>query len=387
MSSADLQVAVVAAEASGDILAASVLRGLGERCAPAGRLRAAGIGGPAMAATGFEAWWSIDELSVRGYIEVLREYPRLRRLRNDLRERVLAWRPDLFLGVDAPDFNLDLEVALRRAGVRTAHFIGPSVWAWRRERLTRIREAVDHMLLVFPFEPPLYEQAGIPATYVGHPLADAIDEHVDAAAARAGLGLAPDAAVVALLPGSRPAEIRYMASEFIATAAWLAARRPELRFVLPAAGTRQYETLRELLSRSTAAAAITLTQGRSHEALAACDVALVASGTATLEAALFRRPMVIAYRMAPVSYLIMRKMGYQPWIGLPNILCQDFVVPEFVQGAVRADAMGQALLAQLDDPALRERIAARFADLHGQLRRNCAARSAQVLLELAGRRP
>ena len=221
MRSADLQVAVVAAEASGDVLAASVLHGLSEGCAPIGRLAAAGIGGPAMAATGFDAWWSIDELSVRGYVEVLREYPRLRRLRRDLRERVLAWRPDLFLGVDAPDFNLDLEVALRRAGVRTAHFIGPSVWAWRRERLTRIREAVDHMLLVFPFEPPLYEQAGIPATYVGHPLADAIDERVDAAAARVGLGLAPDAAVVALLPGSRPAEVRYMTRTFVETAAWL----------------------------------------------------------------------------------------------------------------------------------------------------------------------
>ena len=386
MSSADLQLAVVAAEASGDVLAASVLRGLGERCAPTGTLKAAGIGGPAMAAAGFDAWWSIDELSVRGYVEVLREYPRLRRLRNDLRERVLAWRPDLFVGVDAPDFNLDLELALRRAGVRTAHFIGPSVWAWRRERLTRIREAVDHMLLVFPFEPPLYEQAGIPATYVGHPLADEIDEHVDSAAARIGLGLAPDATVVALLPGSRPAEIRYMAAEFIATAAWLAARRPELRFVLPAAGAGQYETLRDLLSRSPGGPAITLTQGRSHDALAACDVALVASGTATLEAALFKRPMVIGYRMAPISYLIMRKMGYQPWIGLPNILCQEFVVPEFVQGAARAQAMGPALLAQLDDPGLRERIAARFADLHGQLRCGCAARSAQVLLELAGRR-
>jgi lipid-A-disaccharide synthase len=387
MQSGDLQLAVVAAEASGDVLAASLLRGLAERCAPAGRLQAGGIGGPAMAAAGFDAWWSIDELSVRGYVEVLREYPRLRRLRNDLRDRLLAQPPDLFVGVDAPDFNLDLELALRRAGVRTAHFIGPSVWAWRRERLARVREAVDHMLLIFPFEPPLYEEAGIPATYVGHPLADVIDEQVDAGAARRALGLPADAPVVALLPGSRAAEIRYMAAEFIATAAWLAARRPELRFVLPAAGERQYESLRELLSRSPGAAAITLTQGRSHDALAACDVALVASGTATLETALFKRPMVIAYRMAAISYLIMRKMGYQPWIGLPNILCQEFVVPEFVQGAARADAMGPALLAQLDDPALRERIAARFADLHGQLRRNCAARSAEVLFNLAGPRP
>lgn len=379
--------AVVAAEASGDLLAGSVLDGLGRSLAARSQaLHAAGIGGPAMVAKDFDAWWSIDELSVRGYIEVLREYPRLRRLRNDLRERVRQWRPELFLGVDAPDFNLDLERDLRASGIRTAHFIGPSVWAWRRERLARVREAVDHMLLVFPFEPPIYQQAGIPATYVGHPLADVIAQCVDRPAARQALGLPPDATVVALLPGSRPAEIRYMAREFLETAAWLAARRPELRFVLPAAGARLYERLRELIAQSTVSASILLTEGRSHEVLAACDIALVGSGTATLETALFGRPMVIAYRMAPVSYWIMRKMGYLPWVGLPNILCNDWVVPEFIQQAATPPAMGQALLAQLDDPALRERITARFVDLHGQLRQGCAQRAAQVLLELAERR-
>ena len=385
MPAGDMKLAVVAAEASGDLLAARVLQGLAMRCGPDRTLTARGIGGPSMGGQGFEAWWSIDELSVRGYVEVLREYPRLRRMRNTLRERVLDWRADLFLGVDAPDFNLDLEVALRGQGMRVAHFIGPSVWAWRRERLARIREAVDHMLLVFPFEAPLYAQAGIAATYVGHPMADAIPETIDRAPIREALALPVNATVVALLPGSRPAEIRYMADEFIATADWLAARRPELRFVLPAAGERQYEALRARLARSTTRASILLTQGRSHEALAACDVALVASGTATLEAALFRRPMVIAYRMAPISYLIMRKMGYLPWVGLPNILCNDWVVPEFIQRAASAPAMGQALLTQLDDPALRERISDRFADLHGQLRRGCADRAAEVLLELADR--
>ncbi len=378
-----LPVAVVAAEASGDLLAASVLDGLAMKCSPDRPLKAAGIGGPRMDRTGFESWWSIDELSVSGYAEVLRQYPRLRRLRRDLRERVLAWRPALFLGVDAPDFNLDLELALRRQGVRTAHFIGPSVWAWRRERLLKIREAVDHMLLVFPFEPALYQAAGIPATYVGHPLADVIPEQVDRAQARQALDLPPDGAVIALLPGSRAGELRHMAAEFVATADWLATRRGGLTFVLPAAGARQYETLRELLAGDRHAAAIVLTEGRSHEALAACDVALVASGTATLETALFKRPMVIAYRMPALNYLIMRKMGYLPWIGLPNILCNESVVPEFIQGAARADAMGQALLAQLDDPGLRERIAGRFDDLHGQLRRGCAERAAQVLFELA----
>jgi lipid-A-disaccharide synthase len=380
------QLAVVAAEASGDLLASSVLRGL-RADASGAPLRAAGIGGPAMLAEGFEAWWSIEALSVRGYVEVLREYPRLLRLRRDLRERVLAWRPGLFLGVDAPDFNLDLERGLRAAGIPTAHFIGPSVWAWRRERLSRIREAVDHMLLVFPFEPDIYAAAGIPATYVGHPLADAIPGTHTRASARRDLGLPDSATVVALLPGSRAAELRSMAAVFLDTADWLARQRPELRFVLPAAGEHRYRTLRAMLAaRAGGGASVLLTEGRSHEALAACDTALVASGTATLEAALFRRPMVIAYRMPTLSYLIMRRMGYLPWIGLPNILCRDSVVPELIQSAATAPAMGAALLAQLDDPAGRERIASRFEALHHSLRQDCASRCAAVLGELMARR-
>lgn len=380
------QLAVVAAEASGDLLASSVLRGL-RAGAPTAGLRAAGIGGPAMEAEGFESWWSIEALSVRGYVEVLREYPRLLRLRRDLRERVLAWRPDLFLGVDAPDFNLELERRLRAAGIPTAHFIGPSVWAWRRERLGRIRDAVDHMLLVFPFEPPLYAAAGIPASYVGHPLADAIPGPHTRASARRDLGLPDSATVVALLPGSRAAELRSMAAVFLDTADWLARQRPGLRFVLPAAGEHRYRSLRAMLAaRPDAPASVLLTEGRSHEALAACDTALVASGTATLETALFRRPMVIAYRMPALSYLIMRRMGYLPWIGLPNILCQDWVVPEFIQSAASAPAMGAALLAQLDDPAGRERITSRFEALHHSLRQDCATRCAEVLGDLMTRR-
>jgi lipid-A-disaccharide synthase len=378
------ELGVVAAEASGDLLAASVLDGLQARL-PATGLRAAGIGGPALQARGMDCWWSIDALSVRGYVEVLREYPRLLRLRRDLRERLQAWRPDVFLGVDAPDFNLDLEVGLRRAGVPTAHFIGPSVWAWRRGRLARIREAAGLMLLVFPFEQAIYDEAGIPAVYVGHPLADQIPPKSDRAGARRALGLPPEAPLVALLPGSRPAEIRYMAESFLETARWLRRARPELRFVLPAAGARQYEQLRALLARRGIDDSVLLTEGRSHEALAACDTALVGSGTATLEAALFGRPMVIAYRMAGLSYAIMRRMGYLPWIGLPNILCRDWVVPEFVQAAATPAAMGQALLEQLDDPALRERITGRFADLHGTLRRDCATRCAEELLAYAER--
>ncbi|MCM5569197.1 lipid-A-disaccharide synthase [Burkholderiaceae bacterium FT117] len=379
---AGLSVGMVAGEASGDLLAAAVLDGLAAR---AGTLQARGIGGPRMQERGFDAWWTIDALSVNGYIEVLREYPRLKRMRDSLRERLIDWRPDVFVGVDAPDFNLDLEAALRGRGIRTVHFIGPSIWAWRGERIEKIRRAADHVLLVFPFEEEIYREAGIPATYVGHPLADRIPEHTDAEAARRALGLFPGGGpVVALLPGSRRGEVERLGPDFLRTAAWLHVRRPDIRFLLPAANDRLFERLREMISllKLPPTLPLTLVSGRSHEVIAAADTVLVASGTATLEVALMRKPMVIAYRLAWLSYRIMRRMAYLPWIGLPNILCRDFVVPEFVQGAVKPDALGAALLRQLDDDAARASIAGRFADLHGQLRRDCASRAAERILEL-----
>jgi lipid-A-disaccharide synthase len=379
-----LAVGMVAGEVSGDLLAGAVLAGL--RARDPGVV-ARGIGGPAMAAAGFEPWWTIDALSVRGYAEVLRAYPRLLRMRRSLRDRMLEWRPDLFVGVDAPDFNLGLERALRAQGIRTAHFISPSVWAWRRERLAQVRAAVDHMLLVFPFEQQIYDEAGIPATYVGHPLADLIPAQADREAARRALSIPQQGQVVALMPGSRPAEIHYMAADFVAAAAWLAQRRPDIRFVLPAAGAALYERLRAMIARHPprAGTQLQLVQGRSHEVLAACDVALIASGTATLEAALFQRPMLIAYRMAWLSYRMMKDRGYLPWIGLPNILCRDTVVPELIQEAASPAAMGGALQALLESPARCAAIAERFGELHGQLRRGCAERSAAVLQDLARR--
>jgi len=379
---AGLRLGMVAGEASGDLLAASVLDGLSAR---ADALDARGIGGPQMRQRGFEAWWTIDALSVNGYIEVLREYPRLKRMRDSLRERLIEWRPDVFVGVDAPDFNLDLELALRERGLRTVHFIGPSIWAWRAGRIERIRRAVDHVLLIFPFEEEIYRQAGIPATYVGHPLADRIPERVDTEGARRALGLFPGGGpVVALLPGSRGGEVERLGPDFLRTAAWLHLHRPDIRFVLPAASDRLFERLREMAAalKLPATLPLTLVSGRSHEVIAAADTVLVASGTATLEVALMRKPMVIAYRLAWLSYRIMRRMALLPWIGLPNILSREFVVPEFVQAAVRPEALGQALLAQLDDDAGREAIARRFADLHGQLRRDCASRAAERILEI-----
>lgn len=376
---------MVAGETSGDLLAAAVLRGLAQQ-APA--LRTAGIGGPAMVAAGFDAWWPAEMLAVRGYAEVLRAYPRLLRLRAELRERLLAERPALFVGVDAPDFNLGLAERLKAAGMRTAHFVSPSIWAWRGGRIHSIGRAVDRMLCIFPFEPELYARAGIDAVFVGHPLADVIPRAVDRPAARHALGLDPQAPVVALLPGSRASEIRYMADGFMHAAAWLAERRGDVRFVLPAATPAIRATLDGLLGGPASGALrrlqgrLMVLDGRSHDALAAADTVLVASGTATLEAALFARPMVIAYRMARASYLIMRRMGYLPWVGLPNILCRDFVVPELIQDAATPEAMGAALLAQLDDEGLRDRIASRFTALHDALARDCGRQAAAALLDM-----
>ncbi len=364
---AGLALAAVAGEKSGDLLAAGVLAAL---AGAEGGLDARGIGGPSMAAAGFERWWDIEALSVNGYAEVLREYPRLRRMREDLKRRLVDWHPQVFLGVDAPDFNLDVEKRMRAAGVPVVHFIGPSIWAWRAGRIERIRESVDHMLLVFPFEQEIYEKAGV------------IPPEPPVAEARASLGLSPDAPVVALLPGSRAGEVRFMAAEFMRTAAWLHVRRPGLQFVLPAASDSLFEAMRGTLAGLDLPADLDLRiiSGRSHDALAAADTVLVASGTATLEAALFHKPMVIAYRLAWLSYRIMRRMGYLPWVGLPNILCRDWVVPEFIQDAARADRMGAALLAQLDDAPGRRAIGQRFAELGEQLRQGCAQRAAEVIL-------
>ena len=383
---------MVAGETSGDLLAAAVLSGLKHELGDPSLLQSRGIGGPAMIEQGFDPWWHCEALAVRGYAEVVREYPRLRSMRAQLRGRLLQWRPEVFVGVDAPDFNLGLERSLRQSGVKVAHFIGPSIWAWRGGRIDAIRESVDHMLLVYPFEKKIYDDAGIAATYVGHPLADAIPLQADVEGARVRLGLPPGRQIVTVMPGSRGGEITYIAPTFVRTIAWLAQRRPDLIFVVPAATERLFARLRGLLAGSALpdGTDCRLVMGHSHEAIAAADAVLVASGTATLEVALFRKPMVIAYKMAWASYQIMRRMGYLPWIGLPNILCKDWVVPEFVQAAATPEAMGAALLAQLDDPSMTASLQQRFAELHDSLRCDTATRAAQALLSMrdarAGRR-
>jgi lipid-A-disaccharide synthase len=373
-----MRLAMVAGEASGDLLAGLLLEGLKLRWP---HLAAAGIGGPQMAARGFEAWWPSDKLAVRGYVEVLRHYREIARIRRELTTRLLDARLDVFIGVDAPDFNLDLEARIKATGTKTIHFICPSIWAWRGRRVSKIAKSVDHVLCLFPFEPALLAEHGIAATYVGHPLADAIPLDVPRTAARHSLGLSDGDHVVALLPGSRRAEIEYIAPLFLQAAARLHRQRPELRFVLPVA-PGLLGMLQAMLEPHAGATPITLLDGRSHEALAACDVTLIASGTATLEAALFKRPMVIAYRMNALSWQMMKRMQYQAWVGLPNILCRDFVVPERIQGEAEPATLAADVLAWLDAPARTDALTSRFTELHHVLRRDTARTATDAIAKI-----
>ncbi|WP_208299964.1 lipid-A-disaccharide synthase [Aquabacterium sp. A08] len=364
--------ALVAGETSGDLLAAQLLAGLRQRWPGC---RALGIGGPALQAQGFEAWWPSEKLAVRGYVEVLRHYREIVGIRKALKARLLADPPQVFIGVDAPDFNLDLEGDLREAGCKTVHFVAPAVWAWRPERVEKIRRCADHVLCIFPFEPALLAEHGIAATYVGHPLAPLIPQAPDRAAARARLGLDAAAPVVALLPGSRLAEIDHLLPRFLAASRLMADQRPDLRFVMPvvpAAWTRVQALLRAQGLKDRVQAV----RGDSHRVLAACDVTLIASGTATLEAALFKRPMVIAYHMNWLSWQLTRRKMLQPWVGLPNILAGECVVPELLQDAATPEALARETLAWLaPDPTTRARVQAlrqRFDALHDSLCRDTA---------------
>ncbi len=363
-----MRLAMVAGEASGDLLAGLLLGGLKQRWPD---LQAGGIGGPRMAEQGFEAWWPHHKLAVRGYVEVLRHYREIKGIRDAIGDRLLDERPAAFIGVDAPDFNLGLEKRLKAAGLRSIHFVCPSIWAWRGGRAKKMAESCDHVLCLFPFEPELLQRHGVAATFVGHPLADAIPLQPPRAASRRALGLPDDAQVLALLPGSRRSEIQYIAPAFLAAAARLHGERPALRFVLPVApGLR--EMLQPLLAAHAPDVPIQVLDGQSHAALAACDVTLIASGTATLEAALFKKPMVIGYNMHPMSWQIMKRMKYQPWVGLPNILSREFVVPELIQGDCNPPALAAAVTRWLDDPAACAAAARRFEDLHHQLQRDTA---------------
>ena len=360
--------AFVAGEASGDLLAGLLLAGMRQRWPG---LASAGIGGPHMARHGFEPWWPYEKLAVRGYAEVLRHYKEIAGIRDALRERLLKDRPDVFIGVDAPDFNLGLEADLRRSGIRTVHFVCPSIWAWRMKRVDKLRKACDHVLCIFPFEPELLARHGVAATYVGHPLANVIPMDPDKAAARIPLGLPAHGEVIALLPGSRASEIEAMAPRFLAAAARLQKNRPGAWFVIPAMPALQAR-ISQIARSGPAPRHLTIVTGQSHPVLAACDVALVASGTATLEAALFKRPMVISYHTHWATYALMKPRQLQPWVGLPNILCQDFVVPELLQSNAKPELLSGALADWLDSPDRMQAVQAKFRDLHERLKRDTA---------------
>ena len=364
-------VAMVAGEASGDLLAGLVLDGLRARWPD---MQSSGIGGPQMVARGFDALWPSDRLAVHGYsIEVFKRVAGLLRMRAQLRDRLLHERPSVFIGVDAPDFNLGLETALKEGGIRTVHFVCPSIWAWRAERVEKIRRAADHVLCIFPFEPALLAQHGIDATYVGHPLANVIPMQPDRLAARQKLGLAPDDTVVAILPGSRQSEVKYLALRFFQAAALIQRSHPAIKFVVPAVPTLRAR-IEALVTDAGMAGRITVVTGQSHTVLAACDVTLIASGTATLEAALFKRPMVIAYNMHWLSWKLMQRKQLQPWVGLPNILCGDFVVPELLQDAAHPAALADATMQWLHakGSARIAALEAQFTTLHHTLQRDTA---------------
>ena len=360
------QFALVAGEPSGDLLAGLLMDGLQHRFPD---VKTVGIGGPQMLARGFESWWPQEKLAVRGYIEVLRHYAEIAAIRRQLKARLLREWPELFIGVDAPDFNLDLEAALRGRGIKTVHFVCPSIWAWRADRIEKIRAAADHVLCIFPFEPALLAEQGVAASYVGHPLANVIPMQPDRAGARRALGLSPEAPVVALLPGSRRSELRYLASRFFSAAALMQRAHPAIEFIAPVIPSLRAEA-EQLLAASPMAGRIKLVDGQSHAVLAACDATLIASGTATLEAALFKRPMVIAYNMNRVSWHLMHRQQLQPWVGLPNILCGEFVVPELLQDAATAEALAVATLAWLQEPDRVQAVERKFTAMHVQLQRD-----------------
>jgi lipid-A-disaccharide synthase len=378
-----MQAALVAGETSGDLLSGLLLDGLKQRWP---ELQSVGIGGPQMAQRGFEAWWPHDKLAVHGFgWEVLRRYREIVGIRSQLQTRLLQSPPDVFIGVDAPDFNLDLEAALKAQGIKTVHFVCPSIWAWRPERVEKIKHSVDHVLCIFPFEPALLAAHGIAATYVGHPLANVITMQPDQAAARARLGLSARDAVVAILPGSRESEIRHLATHFFEAARLIRQARPDTKFIVPVVPARRAQ-IEAALQASGMADQVQLVAGQSHTVLAACDVTLIASGTATLEAALFKRPMVIAYRMGWLSWQIMRRKKLQAWVGLPNILCRDFVVPELLQDAATPQALAHEILQWLDAKVHQpEKISAleqRFTALHTELQRDTPQLAAHAIAQL-----
>ncbi|WP_370599897.1 lipid-A-disaccharide synthase [Pseudomonas nitroreducens] len=369
-----LRVALVAGEASGDILGSGLMQALKQRHPD---IEFIGVGGPRMQAEGLQSHFPMDRLAVMGLVEVLGRLRELLRRRKDLVQMLIAAKPDVFIGIDAPDFNLNIELKLRRAGIRTVHYVSPSVWAWRQKRVLKIKEACDLMLALFPFEARFYEEHAVPVRFVGHPLANTIPLEADRAGARERLGLPQDAGVVALLPGSRGGEVGKLGALFLDTAQRLLQERPGLRFVLPCASPERRVQVEEMLAGRNLP--VQLLDGASHEALAACDAVLIASGTATLEALLYKRPMVVAYKVAPMTYRILKRLVKSPYISLPNLLANRLLVPELIQDAATPEALATTLLPLLDDGSVQTES---FDAIHRALRQDASAQAAEAVLAL-----
>ena len=373
-------IAIVAGEASGDLLGSQLIRALREFLP---QLTVVGIGGPRMESAGMDVWFPLEKLAVRGYFEVMRHFPEIIGIRRKLRRRLLANPPDIFIGIDAPDFNLGLEQSLKVRGIPTVHYVSPAIWMWRKERLHKIKRAVSKMLTLFPFEEALYRNAGIDVAFVGHPLTDLLDDLPRGAAAREQLKLPLLPPVFALLPGSRQSELRYMADLFIQTAKLIHVRVPQALFLVPLA-TRETRAMFEtaLYRNDAAGLPLTIMFGHAQDAMAAADVVLVASGTATLEAALLCKPMVITYKMPRASHWLLQGKGYLPYYGLPNILAGEFVVPELIQDDATPQNLAQALGNILADIPTRERIERKFAGMSSSLSRGAARQAALAVLPL-----
>ncbi len=377
-------IGIVAGEASGDLLGSHLIRALKKHRPD---LEFVGIAGPKMIGEGAKSLFPMERLSVRGYIEVLRHLPGLLKIRRQLLRFFLQNPPDIFIGIDAPDFNFGLERSLKRKGIRTVHYVSPSIWAWRKGRMGKVQRAVSHMLALFPFEPALYEQAGVPVTYVGHPLADILPMQPDMQTARENLKLKPDNLIVAMLPGSRQSEVQQLAALYVKAARLITQEQPEIQFLVPLI-TRETRVIFEQAiydeqaanENPEAALPIQILFGHAHLAMEAADAVIVASGTATLEAALIKRPMVITYRMPALSWQLLKRMNYLPYVGLPNILAGRFVVPELLQHDATPEKLAEATLKLISDRAMMDEIRAEFMRIHESLRQNTEEKAAQVIL-------
>lgn len=373
-----LKVALVAGEASGDILGAGLMQALRSHHP---EVEFIGVGGPLMEAQGLTSYFPMERLAIMGLVEVLGRLPELLARRKRLISTLKAQQPDVFIGIDAPDFNLNIELQLREAGIKTVHYVSPSVWAWRQKRVFKIRKGCDLMLTLLPFEAQFYQKHQVPVLFVGHPLADSVAMHTDQQPAREQLGLPADGQIVALLPGSRGGEVAKLGALFVDTARYLLVEKPHLRFIIPAANQARHEQLAAILA-DMPNLPITILDGQSQTALQACDAVLIASGTATLEAMLFKKPMVVAYKLAPVSHWLLKKMVKSPYVSLPNLLAAEMLVPEFIQNAATPEALGEAVLEQLRDGSKQTQ---RFTELHESLRCDASQRAAQGVLQLLGR--